>query len=166
MKSLDVGRLAVVRKIEEHAIAWQVIEKLAELPCKKLFLLDTCYSGAASKGASRSLDGRQAFVMASASADEESYEPAALQHGIFTYCLLEGLKGFADGTKSSSGTGSVDENVNIFELADYVKEHTPTHAKDHVAQRQNPVILPGSYDPVFEFPLVRVQSTKTTSVSP
>lgn len=166
IKSLAADRVDVKRAIRQYAVPWETFEKLAELPCKKIFLLDTCHSGGASKGATRSLDGLQAFVIASASAHEKSYESPTFQHGIFTYCLLEGLKGSADGSASSTGAGSADANIDIFELAEYVRVNTAEKAFDRVARPQNPVILPGSNDPSFQFPLLRVQSMKTTAISP
>lgn len=85
---------------------------LGRLRAKRVVLvLDACFSGAAG---GRSLGGRwrtvpneQVFqriaasgrgrvVLAASDGDELATEPVALGHGVFTYFLLEGLRGAAD----------------------------------------------------------------------
>ena len=107
-----------------------------------IFIADACYSGA-SGGRSISMTGMRAsiseafinriaggkgrVIITASKANEVSAEKDELQHGVFTYFLLEGLRGKADINKD--GLVTVDEAYN------YVSEHVP----QATAQEQHPV---------------------------
>lgn len=107
-----------------------------------IFIADSCYSGA-SGGRTVSIGGIRAnisdsfinriasgkgrVIMTASSANEVSVEDDALQHGIFTYYLIEGLKGSAD--YDSDGLVTVDEAYR------YVSYEVPKAT----AQEQHPV---------------------------
>jgi len=107
-----------------------------------IFIADACYSGA-SGGRTISMAGMRAsiseafmdriaggkgrVVITASGANEVSAEKDELQHGVFTYFLIEGLKGAADIDKD--GLVTVDEAYN------YVSEHVP----QATAQEQHPV---------------------------
>ena len=107
-----------------------------------IFIADACYSGA-SGGRTVGMDGMRAsisenfvdriaggkgrVVITASGANEVSAEKDELQHGVFTYFLVEGLKGSAD----SDG----DEVVTVDEIYDYVSKHVPAAT----AQEQHPV---------------------------
>jgi uncharacterized caspase-like protein len=57
---------------------------------------------------------------------QSSYEREDVDHGAFTYFLLEGLKGGADG---SNETGVKDGVVTTTELAQYASTQTAEWAK-------------------------------------
>lgn len=107
-----------------------------------IFIADSCYSGA-SGGRTVSIEGTRAnisdsyinriasgkgrVIMTASAANEVSAEDDTLQHGIFTYYLIEGLKGNAD--YNSDGLVTVDEAYR------YVSEKVPKAT----AQEQHPV---------------------------
>lgn len=107
-----------------------------------VFIADSCYSGA-SGGRTVSIEGIRAnisdrfinriaegkgrVIITASAANEVSAEDDTLQHGIFTYYLIEGLRGRAD--YDSDGLITVDEAYR------YVSEEVPKAT----AQGQHPV---------------------------
>jgi uncharacterized caspase-like protein len=97
-----------------------------------VFIVDACYSGA-SGGRTVDLTGMRAslsdgfldrvssgkgkVILSAGGANEVSVEKEELKHGVFTYYLLEGLRGAADTDRS--GTVTVDEVYR------YVSEKVP-----------------------------------------
>ncbi len=75
-------------------------------------------------------------VLTSCKLDQWSMEAPELGHGVFTYFLLEGLKGQADFTE--------DGVVDIDELAKYVKYHVPNYVYKNMRIYQEP-FLDGRY---------------------
>ncbi|MDX2247397.1 MAG: caspase family protein [Bacteroidia bacterium] len=112
----------------------------------KICIADACHSGSLDKGvksgwtgvydsyyaALSSSSGGMALFMSS-KAEETSLEIGGLRQSVFTYYLLDGLKGQAD----------INQNkiVTIQELYNYVAENV----KSYTANRQSPVIN-GNYD--------------------
>jgi HEAT repeat protein len=107
-----------------------------------IFIADTCYSGAsggrtmmATKTRANLSDrfyeriskGKGRVIISSCSANEVSKEDDSLQHGIFSYYMLEGLKGRADQDK--------DGIITISELFGYISRKVPEAS----AQDQHPV---------------------------
>ena len=104
-----------------------------------IFIADTCYSGAAS-GHFKAIvnqDGLLArlkdtgsgrIILTASTGAEVSMEDPGLQHGVFTYYLLEGLRGGAD----KSGNGE----VTIAQLYAYVSAKVAEQTK----QKQHPTI--------------------------
>jgi hypothetical protein len=107
-----------------------------------IFIADTCYSGAsggrtmvASKTRANLSDkfyeriskGKGRVIISSCSANEISKEDDHLQHGIFSYYMLEGLKGGAD----QDGDGI----ITVSELFSYLSRQVPQAS----AQDQHPV---------------------------
>jgi hypothetical protein len=97
-----------------------------------IFLADTCYSGAsggrtmlASKTRAtlsehffeRISKGKGRVIISACSANEVSKEDEKLQHGIFSYYLLEGLKGASD--KDGDGI------ITVSELFSYLSKKVP-----------------------------------------
>ncbi len=107
-----------------------------------IFIADSCYSGA-SGGRTISLSGIRAnisdafldriaggkgtVIMTASGANEVSAEDEKLQHGVFTYYLLEGLSGAADADQ--------DGLVTVAEAYRYVSTHVPRAT----GQEQHPV---------------------------
>ena len=114
-----------------------IFERLAAE--RVVFIADTCFSGATT-GRTFTTGGRRAVVsdtfltrlshakgrvvLAASRANEVSAERPDLQHGVFTYYLLEGLRGKAD----IDG----DNIITIDELYNYVLQKVPA------ATNQNP----------------------------
>lgn len=108
-----------------------------------VFIADTCYSGASGGrtvgiGGIRSnmsdmflervVGGRGKVIITASAANEVSVERDELQHGVFTYYLLEGLRGAADTDR--------DGVVTVNEIYRYVSEKVPRAT----GQEQNPVM--------------------------
>ena len=107
-----------------------------------IFIADTCYSGASGgrtmmatktranlsdKFYERISKGKGRVIISSCSANEISKEDDGLQHGIFSYYMLEGLKGRAD----QDG----DAIITVSELFSYISRKVPQAS----AQDQHPV---------------------------
>ncbi|MGQ0834772.1 MAG: caspase family protein [Gammaproteobacteria bacterium] len=87
---------------DSSLIGWQpLFEALRKVAGRRILIVDTCHARNVTGRmlehtlVKRSASSRIAFVLASAG-DEESQEYAAARHGLFTFALLEGLKGSAD----------------------------------------------------------------------
>jgi hypothetical protein len=107
-----------------------------------IFLADTCYSGASGgrtmlasktratlseKFFERISKGKGRVIISACSANEISKEDDRLQHGIFSYYLLEGLKGKSD--KDGDGI------ITVSELFSYLSQKVPEAS----GQDQHPV---------------------------
>ncbi len=108
---------------------------------KQLILMDACHSG----GALKSINVRAAaseekaivqlarasgvVMIASSGTQQFASEFEVLQHGVFTYALLEALEGKAD---------SGDEKVTVNELKIYMEERVPELSELHGGQAQYP----------------------------
>jgi hypothetical protein len=108
-----------------------------------IFIADACYSGASGGRTvgiggiranvsdaflERVAGGRGKIIITASAANEVSVEKEELQHGVFTYFLLEGLRGAADADRD--GVITVDETYR------YVSERVPRAT----GQEQNPVM--------------------------
>ncbi len=124
----------------------------------KICLADACHSGSLNSGglaakspvavslaryyqAFENADGGIALLMSSKS-EELSLEDHGLRQGVFTYYVLQGLKGTADNNN--------DQLVTIRELYRYVY----TKVRDYTAGAQNPV-LTGDFDDAMPVALRR-----------
>lgn len=111
-------------------------------PERIIFISDSCYSGAtagrtfatASRRAvvsenflARLSKGKGRIVLSASKASEVSEEREDLGHGVFTYYLLEGLRGKADADK--------DGIVTVDEVYSYVSKKVP----EVTGQNQHPV---------------------------
>lgn len=107
-----------------------------------IFIADTCYSGASGgrtmmatktranlsdKFYERIANGKGRVIISSCSANEVSKEDDKLKHGIFSYYMLEGLKGRSD----QDGDGI----ITVSELFSYITSKVPQAS----AQDQHPV---------------------------
>jgi hypothetical protein len=107
-----------------------------------VFIADSCYSGASGGRTisvtgtranitdgylDRVVGGRGKVIITASSANEVSEEKDELQHGVFTYYLLEGLRGKAD--TDQDGMVTVDEAYR------YVSDQVP----QATGQEQHPV---------------------------
>lgn len=124
---------------------------LADLPCRKLVVLDTCHSGAIQpmrhreiKSAVRQLQQGVVMTLAASQGGEEAIE------GRFAQRLLEGLRGAADGE-----AGDADGVVRLDELVAYVRR---TVAEDSLRQgfQQTPAAGPPELLELVRPPLTAV----------
>ncbi len=137
------------------SIACDDFHLLADIPCRKLALLDTCHSGAIVplrdrqlKSVVRALQQDVILTLTASAGNEKSEERSEWQHGAFTKVLLAGLAGQAD--HSQDGVVSLDEIVT------YGQREVP----QLTAGRQNPTAGPAELLPFVHLPLThdRTQS--------
>ncbi len=133
-------------------------EQIAKIGAQKvLLLLDACKSGSAMVAfATRGVEDRKAMtqlaratgihVVAASTKDQFASEVKALGHGVFTYTLLEGLTGKADGAPK-------DGAVTVRELLGYVESQLPEVTEKYKQQAQYPVVDSRGMD----FPLATVK---------
>jgi PKD repeat protein len=123
---------------------------LSQLPARAnvLVVFDSCYAGGAARGDRglppvgrpiggtidiwRDFDLEGKIVLAAAKEDQESYEDEDLQHGVFTYFLLKGVRGEADRDN--------DGRITIEELGKYVAEQVSTYVFRKKGSRQEPIL--------------------------
>jgi hypothetical protein len=120
----------------------------------KVIIADACHSGSLNKGVKSGYDAVSSYysgltntagglaLFMSSKAEETSIEVAGLRQSVFTYYLLEGLKGKAD--------VNYNKVVTISELYDYVQKNVRSYS----ANRQSPVIN-GTYDRNMPLGVVR-----------
>lgn len=145
--------------LKEKAISADELLKLSMNVAarKQLFVLDACQSGGAlnafnSRGVTREKAIAQlarstgtVFLLASG-AIQYATEANDLKHGIFTYALLEGLNGRADG-------GLQDKNVTANELKSYIEDRVPQLTEEYMLTPQYPT----GYSFGQDFPVVLVK---------
>lgn len=120
----------------------ELTELLHNIQARRLLVLfDCCYSGGAGEAKDlgpsrinfknglgdeyyeRLAQGKGRVIMASSRTDEISLVLGDMDNSLFTYYLLEGLKGKAR-TRS-------DGLIRVFDLFDYVSEQVPARASQH-----------------------------------
>jgi WD40 repeat protein len=120
-------------------------DMLKKLPAQKvLVLLDACKSGAAT-GATRSIVDRKAimnlarstgtYIVAASGGDQLAIEVPKLGHGVFTWTLLQGLRGKAG-----------EKRITAESLITYVKNTMPEIAEQFRGRPQFPVSWGGGSD--------------------
>ncbi|MDP1947320.1 MAG: caspase family protein [Nitrospirota bacterium] len=132
-------------ELQKKGLSSQEIRDLVmQIGAKKvLLLMDACKSGFALQAfSSRGVDERQALaqlarangvhVVAASNKDQFASEVQELGHGVFTYTLLEGLKGQADGSPK-------DGIVTVRELLAFVEASLPELSLKYRTERQYPV---------------------------
>ncbi len=136
----------------KDCISWDDFRGLADVPCRKLALLDTCHSGAIQppsssdlKNAVRQLQDDVMFTVTASTGDQRSAEKPSWGHGAFTKCLLEALGGQADTT----GSGY----VTLDELVAYLKHAVPKITDG----LQTPTAAPDDILPFTALPLAKTK---------
>ncbi|MEQ8904256.1 caspase family protein [Ekhidna sp.] len=130
--------------LKKQAISAQELKKmLSEVSAQKqLILLDACHSGGAvelfamraspQEKAIVQLARSSGTVLLSASGTQQfATEFDELGHGVFTYALLQGLNGDADG-------GNKDGKITVNELKAYLEDHIPELSKKYGGSAQFP----------------------------
>lgn len=136
-----------------------------------ILFLDACHAGSAfnsglAKGPSSDITaafnkaweeafkGKEALSMAflSAGSNQRSFEDPQLGHGIFTWYLVEGMKGLADRT----GIGDKDGVVTAGELYRYVLDKVEAHSQNKFGITQSPTKSP-EFTPSYPFAVIGVK---------
>lgn len=98
----------------------------------KLVVIDACRGlEKEAGGMPESPEGVATFI--GCSAGQIANEVAALRQGVFTYCLLEGLRGAADSNK--------DGKVTVPELEAYARQRVPAFCTEQKLDQQLPELL-------------------------
>ena len=146
-------------EVRQKGLSSQEIKDLVmQIGAKKvLLLMDACKSGFALQAFSaRGADERLALaqlarasgvhIVAASTKDQFASEVQELGHGLFTYTLLEGLQGQADGSPK-------DGVVTVRELLAFVETRLPELSLKFRAERQYPVAESRGMD----FPLAAIK---------
>jgi WD40 repeat protein len=130
-------------------------EKFKVLPAlKQVLFIDACHSGGsvevlAMRGATEEKALAQlsrssgVHVMASSESDQQSAEIKSLGHGVFTYVLLEALKGKADGAPA-------DSKITVYEIKSYIDDQVPEVSYNLIRHKQ----FPSTFSIGHDFPIV------------
>jgi uncharacterized caspase-like protein len=121
---------------------------------KQLFVLDACQSGAATDVfAMRGASGEKAIMqlarstgiamLSASSSDQYATEFKEIGHGVFTFSILEGLTGKADGAGK-------DKKITVNELKSYIDDRVPDLTQKYRGQAQ----YPQSFIKGMDFPIV------------
>jgi len=124
---------------------------------KQLFVFDACQSGGltdllASRGAAEEKAIAQlarstgTYWLTASNSEQFATEFTELGHGVFTYAILQGLKGEADG-------GKRDKKVTVKELSAFLNDKVPELSEKHKGQAQYPT----SYGYGQDFPIIIVK---------
>jgi uncharacterized caspase-like protein len=123
---------------------------------KQLFILDACQSGGitstmATRGAVEEKAINQlarstgTFWLTASGSEQFAGEFAQLKHGLFTYCLLEGMSGKADVQN--------DKKITVQELSAYLNDQVPILSKQYKGSAQ----YPNTYVYGQDFPIIIVK---------
>ena len=134
----DSGSLTT-KGIAAHDLR-EMLRKVKAL--KQLIVIDACESGGAvetiamrgpseEKAIAQLARSAGVAVLASAGQTQVATEFAKLGHGVFTYALIKGLNGEADGSPK-------DGKVTVLELAAYLNDQVPELTKLYHGKRQDP----------------------------
>lgn len=127
--------------IESTAISYSELKaklkQLEDKECKVVVYMDACYAGEMyfTKAASDFIGDSEPAVIGfySSTRNQPSLEKVELNHGVFTYALLNGIKGAA---------GDSNGNVTITSLGDYITEQVRIESEG----RQTPKVDNGGED--------------------
>ena len=125
---------------------------------KQLFILDACQSAAALEAiATRGILEEKAiaqlarstgtFWITATGSEQFATEFETIGHGVFTYSLLEGLKGAADGANG-------DKKITVRELSAYLEERVPELSEKYQGTPQ----YPSSYSFGNDFPIMIISN--------
>ena len=157
--SSAASRLYDNTRIKEYGIqASELQDAMRDIKAlKQLVIMDACQSGGsvevlAQRGAPEEKAIAQLsrssgiHVMAAAGSDQYATEFESLGHGLFTYALLKGLSGDADGAPK-------DGKVTIYELKSYLDDQVPELSIKYKGTPQYPHTFSRGQD----FPVVVIQ---------
>ncbi|MEO1253262.1 MAG: caspase family protein [Bacteroidota bacterium] len=157
--SSGAKRLYDSDKIGEFGIEANVLQQaMLEIEAlKQLIIMDACQSGGAGeillqrgapeeKAIAQLSRSSGIHVMASAGSEQYATEFESLGHGLFTYALLKGISGEADGSPK-------DGKVTIYELKGYLDDQVPELSIQYKGSPQYPHTFSRGQD----FPIVIVE---------
>ncbi|MEZ6117709.1 MAG: caspase family protein [Pirellulaceae bacterium] len=141
-------------------ISFSDLSQFADIPCRKLVILDTCHAGAINldqrrelKSALRMLQDDMIFTLTASQGNEEAVELREKKLGRFTNRLLEALNGAAD-----ASDGNSDGVTSFSEVISYVKRTVRQDSQQDTYQ-QEPAAGPTELLRYTDFPLTSSQAS-------
>ncbi len=146
-----------------ECVSWADFSPLADIPCRKVALLDTCHSGAIQaeddptgltrnpKAGVRKFQEDVIFTVTASAGDEKAIEDPDNRHGIFTMYVVKAIQGAAaDGSKSQ---------VTLNDMVRYVKRQVPKRIEELTDGRrtQHPTAAPHEILEYVSLPLTKYQ---------
>jgi WD40 repeat protein len=142
-------------KLKSALYVKELQDKFKILPAlKQVVFIDACQSGssvealamrggAEEKALAQLSRSSGIHVMASSESQQESAEIKSLNHGVFTYVLLEALGGKADGAPA-------DSKVTVYEIKSFIDDQVPEISYRLIRHKQ----FPSTFSIGHDFPLV------------
>ena len=142
-------------KLQSALYVTELQEKLKQLSAlKQVVFVDACHSGssvealamrggAEEKALAQLSRSSGIHVMASSESQQQSAEIQSLNHGVFTYVLLEALSGKADGAPA-------DSKITVYEIKSYIDDQVPELSYRLIKHKQ----FPSTFSIGHDFPLV------------
>lgn len=141
-------------KLKSALFVKDLQDKFRMLPAlKQVVFIDACQSGgsvealamrggAEEKALAQLSRSSGVHVMASSESQQQSAEIKSLNHGVFTYVLLEALKGKADGAP-------LDSKITVYEIKSYIDDQVPDISYRLIRHKQ----FPSTFSIGHDFPL-------------
>lgn len=152
----DMSRLYDKKSLDQNGLsAHELQEKFQNIKAlKQVVIMDACQSGASvdvlakrgllkEKAMAQLSRSSGVHILAAAGSEQFAIEYEHLGHGLFTYILLEGLAGKADGAPK-------DGKVTVFELKSYLDDQVPAYSQKFSGQAQYPYTFSKGND----FPII------------
>ena len=145
----------------DAAVGWPDLKQICELPCRKLFLVDTCRAGDLPHTSQQMMDGarKESMLVFSATGRGESAlaDPTA-KYSEFTSAWIRGMQGHADGyemkhiSKAFTVSGKLDDIIQLEELTSYTEKRVPEMTEG----RQSPCVFEHNKAYALQFPVCNV----------
>lgn len=151
----------------EDCVSFEDFAQFADVPCRKLVILDTCHSGAIQqplrqqdlKAALRALENDVVFTLTASEGNQEAVEQREQRMGRFTGRLVEALRGAADGPATG---GNEDGVVTLDEAVAYVRRQVVLDSQqDADGIEQFPTAGPIDLLPYVRLPLTSIGDAVT-----
>ena len=144
-----------------ECVSWDDFSPLADIPCRKVALLDTCHSGAIQaeddptgltrnpKAGVRKFQQDVIFTVTASAGDEKAVEDPDSKHGIFTMYVVKAVQGAA--ADESQGP------VTLNDMVRYVKQQVPRRIEELTDGRrtQHPTAAPHEILEYVSLPLTK-----------
>ncbi len=144
----------VLARRYEDCLSFDDLGAFAEVSCRKLVILDTCHSGAILpprqhelKSALRLLHDDLFLTLTASEGGQEATEVTQRQFSLFTYWLLQALRGDADKLG-----GNQDGQVTLAELVAFVRRHVAEESASS-SRLQYPTAGPAELLDIVSIPL-------------
>ncbi len=108
--------------IVNEGFSWDRLAPLTELPCRKLFVIDTCHAGQALPSLIDELKKRDCLVMCSSAADQKAAETNYSQDPALPDWHMIYLNQFVRGLSEGTADLSQDGEISLWECAKAVEE--------------------------------------------